>query len=515
MRVVNAETATVSILILGDNDAASLSTTLTSFLAQTYENIECLVALNGTDAACLEVVQAHRESVAYYSTATRANKYELVSELLPFATGHYIYVMESGWRLHTPTAVAQLMAGIAPGEADVIYGDLVRVFTSKGNFATIAAYGDSVSAASLAGPMIELYAASFVKRELYDQIPFFTLNLAYNTGWFFIFRLLIQSKALFVHRKVDLVAVPVGRHGRLGILSTANLSQNERVSLLKEYFPEQAATLLAYLYPVDAEVSGLRNALAKIVGATTSSAKRAVRSMRSQLELYSYKRKYQEACFSIPIIINNKNHLTYLMRLIKSLEKRGYTNIYIIDNHSTYQPLLDFYDKTSYQVFRLSKNVGFCALWDTDIFAQFEGQYYVYTDSDLELVDECPTDFMVIMRYLLDKYSLGKVGLSLPIDDLPPHFANREKVQKWETAFNTEKVERLAYNARVDTTFALYKPNVFGDANALLGFRTRFPYSARHLPWYENTAALTEEQQYYYNNVSSSTHWSKMVNPVK
>jgi len=515
MSAMNTEAAKVSIIILNDGDATRLSTTLVSFLAQTYEQIECLVALNGNDKSCLELVQANQESIAHYNTISYANKYELVSELLPFATGQYIYVMESGWRLNTPTVIAQMMAGVVISSADVIYGDLVRAFTGKGNSATIAAYTGLVSAESLSKSMIELYATSLIKRELYDRVPFFTLSLAYNVGWFFVFRLLVQAKAVFLHQKVELVSVPVGRHGRLGILSTANLAQNERVTLLKEYFPEQAATLLAYLYPDGAGSLGIKHSLVNLVGAAKSGAKRVVRSIRSRLELYSYKRKYQAASFSIPIIINNKNHLTYLLRLINSLEKRGYTNIYIIDNNSTYQPLLDFYKKTDYKVFLLGENVGFCALWDTDIFAQFEGQYYVYTDSDLELVDECPTDFMVVMRYLLDKYSLGKVGLSLPIDDLPNHFAKRAEVQKWERAFNTEKVERLAYNARVDTTFALYKPDAFGDATTLLGFRTRFPYSARHLPWYENTAALTEEQQYYYANVSSSTHWSKMVTSTK
>ena len=33
---------------------------------------------------------------------------------------------------------------------------------------------------------------------------------------------------------------------------------------------------------------------------------------------------------NIPIIINNRNRLTYMKMLISSLEKRGYNNIYII-----------------------------------------------------------------------------------------------------------------------------------------------------------------------------------------
>ena len=42
----------------------------------------------------------------------------------------------------------------------------------------------------------------------------------------------------------------------------------------------------------------------------------------------------------IPIIINSFNRLTTLKLLVSSLEKRGYTNIYILDNCSTYPALL-------------------------------------------------------------------------------------------------------------------------------------------------------------------------------
>src|SRR5437016_2259980 len=60
----------------------------------------------------------------------------------------------------------------------------------------------------------------------------------------------------------------------------------------------------------------------------------------------------------IPIIINNRNRVTYLLQLISWLEKSGYNNIYIIDNNSKYPPLLEYYSKTKYPVFRLKENAG-------------------------------------------------------------------------------------------------------------------------------------------------------------
>src|SRR5437868_3993687 len=78
----------------------------------------------------------------------------------------------------------------------------------------------------------------------------------------------------------------------------------------------------------------------------------------------------------IPIIINSRNRLTYMKQLIGAMEKRGYTNIYIIDNASTYPPLLKYYETCPYHIFRLEQNVGHLALWKTDIHKRFIRDYY-------------------------------------------------------------------------------------------------------------------------------------------
>lgn len=88
----------------------------------------------------------------------------------------------------------------------------------------------------------------------------------------------------------------------------------------------------------------------------------------------------------IPIIINNYNRLEMLTKLIHSLESKGYHNLYIIDNQSTYPPLLEYYTRLPYPVYMLNKNVGHLSLWETGIFKQFKDSYYAYTDSDLEIL---------------------------------------------------------------------------------------------------------------------------------
>jgi len=213
----------------------------------------------------------------------------------------------------------------------------------------------------------------------------------------------------------------------------------------------------------------------------------------------------------IPIIINNRNRITSLIQLIKYLEKRGYKNIYIIDNNSSYPPLLEYYKKCPYHIYRLSKNIGYLALWKTDIYKKFIKDYYVYTDSDVVPIDECPEDFMNVFLQILKKYIFAeKVGFSLKIDDLPDSFSNKDAVIKWEDQFYRKKINKLMYFAPIDTTFALYRPFIKKDVkHSYETYRTAYPFTARHLPWYIDSSNLNEEEQYYNDHSTTSTHWTE------
>ena len=217
----------------------------------------------------------------------------------------------------------------------------------------------------------------------------------------------------------------------------------------------------------------------------------------------------KEKIKQIPIVINNRNRYTYLVKVISRLEKAGYENIYIIDNASDYPPLLEFYKTCKYKVFRLKENVGYMALWKTDIYDQFKWGYYVYTDPDVEPIAECPVDFLEHLYGVLKEFpNVEKVGLGLKLDDLPDHYGKKEAVQKWEDQFWKREVKKDIFDADVDTTFALYRPLAKGNAEECKAYRTGGIYQARHLPWYENSLHPEEENVYYEQHIKQgASHW--------
>jgi len=203
---------------------------------------------------------------------------------------------------------------------------------------------------------------------------------------------------------------------------------------------------------------------------------------------------------SIPIFIISFNRLSYVSQAIEWLEKNGYKNIHIIDNASTYPPLLRYYSELPYQIHYLEKNLGYMAFWKSRLFDEYRNYFYVVSDPDLIPVAECPKDFLWHFASILKRFSnLNKVGFSLKIDDIPEDNKMKESIIKWESEFCKRKFFfQNVYYAGIDTTFALYMPDSINTSDSFYrGLRTGFPYQVKHLPWYKSEADITEEDLYY------------------
>ncbi|RED48372.1 glycosyltransferase family A protein [Seonamhaeicola aphaedonensis] len=216
---------------------------------------------------------------------------------------------------------------------------------------------------------------------------------------------------------------------------------------------------------------------------------------------------------AIPIIIISFNQLYYLEKLITFLLNNGYANIVIIDNNSTYKPLLQYFKtiKDKVTIYRLKTNHGHLALWKNQtIFKAHCKGYYVVTDADVVPVTECPEDFMLHFRKLLNKaWDRTKVGFSLKLDDIPETNPSRSKIMNWESKYWTTKIHDVAFKAEIDTTFALYRPGYkYKLKDFTKAWRTDYPLQAIHGGWYIDIDNLTEEQEYYIKTANQSASWN-------
>jgi len=216
---------------------------------------------------------------------------------------------------------------------------------------------------------------------------------------------------------------------------------------------------------------------------------------------------------NIPIFVISHNRLGCLKEQLEAFSSRGYKNIKIIDNLSTYQPLLDFYQQSGLEVLYMDQNYGHEVFVKSGLYSKFGNDYYAVTDCDVVPTEDCPDNFMERFYELLQKHRTAfgkfiyKVGFGLKLNDLPDHFKHKSDVIGWESGFWKQVVEDNVFQAPIDTTFALYRPGIpMVWAESL---RTGEPYLARHTGWYLDLDNLSEDEQYYKNTLETSTHWTK------
>ena len=213
----------------------------------------------------------------------------------------------------------------------------------------------------------------------------------------------------------------------------------------------------------------------------------------------------------IPVIINNRNFLTWPKAMVERIkEYDGVGEIIIVDNDSTYPPLLEWYATNPCRIEKLDTNVGMGAPWVSGVVKQLNGAPYVLTDPDLGL-EETPDDTLLHLLDKLNTLQLDKVGLGLDwqiVEKKSPYYERLNLYEK--SRWNNSPVKDGVYTeVQIDTTFALY--NV--DYYFIGGGSTTFPYVARHYPWEFSIeeARNSEEFMYYMDSATSASSYKTLI----
>jgi len=214
----------------------------------------------------------------------------------------------------------------------------------------------------------------------------------------------------------------------------------------------------------------------------------------------------------IDVFIISYNRLTYLKKLVEWLERADFKNIHVVDNDSTYPPLLEYLNSSRHNVYKMDKNYGHLVVWECGKFDEIiKNNNYIVSDCDVLPVDQCPRNVIEYFLSVLKRYpKITKAGFSLKIDDLPDNYVYKKSVIDWEAKFWKNKIADNLYEASIDTTFALYRSGIYpSDKNWWKSIRTGFPYLCRHLPWYEDSNNPSEEEIFYQRNLKNrSSFWS-------
>ena len=114
----------ISIITICYNAASTITRTLRSVSAQTYPNIQYLIIDGASKDNTLELVRELAPEAEVYSERDKGI-YDAMNKGLDRATGDYVWYVNAGDALASPTTVEDLVRATCTGDSlpDVLYGD--------------------------------------------------------------------------------------------------------------------------------------------------------------------------------------------------------------------------------------------------------------------------------------------------------------------------------------------------------------------------------------------------------
>lgn len=222
---------------------------------------------------------------------------------------------------------------------------------------------------------------------------------------------------------------------------------------------------------------------------------------------------------TIPVIINSYNQKYYLKNIIEKLLSFEFKNIYVLDNLSNSESLIDYYKELKgnkyVTVVYYGKNLG-PRSFHLDGYSEIFGKIpHIYSDPDLDF-DNLSNDYVGDLLDLSHKYKICKVGsaLEVPIESLQKKNIElkingaKYSISEWESQFWTHQIEPNIYFAPIDTTIHLFNPQYYklGDPY-ITGIRVaKIGFIAKHLPWYESDVFEENEDMLMYKR--TQTGWN-------
>jgi hypothetical protein len=208
----------------------------------------------------------------------------------------------------------------------------------------------------------------------------------------------------------------------------------------------------------------------------------------------------------VPIFVPTFNNPTLLRGMLDQLLGRGFASVTVLDNASTFPPMLTLLDEVAdrVHVHRFRTNRGPAAILNDTRLWNSLPRVFCLTDPDLKFHQEMPEDFVDRLYELSEKFCKGKVGLALDISD-PSILRDDDfvidggtyKIWEWEAQFWVHEVESDVYKAQVDTTFALYNKAFHDPSRHLDALRVGGTFTCEHLPWRRDFALPRDELEFY------------------
>lgn len=505
----------LSIITINYNNAIGLEKTIRSIISQSFQNFEYIVIDGASTDMSVEVIKKYSDQINHWISEPDNGIYNAMNKGIKYACAEYLLFINSGDTLYNENVLQNIFTQNVKN--DLVFGDLHRIFPD--GHSDIVNSPDHIGIDHMLNDTL-CHPVTLIRRVLFQKYGLYREDLHIVSDWAFFLKIIAFGNVTQQHIPVTITSFAMD--GMSSLPENKGKIIDECQKVIKESFSPELLEICTdygkyaqfYHKNIFTKIRKIKSIFRTII--TVSGWKQVIYKKRVNWLIRTINEKVKQQLkdpLTIPVIIISYNRLTDLQKLVSFLLERKHKNIIIVDNQSTFPPLLEYYRsiENKVTVYHMDRNYGHLVFWkNRELYNRYADGYYVITDSDIIPNPALPNNYIRQLMQLLDKHKeVSKVGFALQIDDLPDYFKQKQSVINWEKQFWTDSVCKEIYRASLDTTFAIYPP-YFDNLNFgtfYKALRVGGNFTAKHGGWYIDNERLSEEDIYYFKNANKSSSW--------
>ena len=191
----------VSILTVVYNGARTIRQSVESVLKQDYPDIEYIVIDGNSNDGTQDIVRSYGEKITRFISEPDAGIYDAMNKGINLATGDVIGILNSDDFYAYGSAISDVVQTIKSGEYDGTYGDLEYIDANNESVVKRKWISGIYKDGSFVYGWMPPHPTFFVKREIYERLGAFRLDLGSAADYELMLR--------FVHKeKINLAYIP-------------------------------------------------------------------------------------------------------------------------------------------------------------------------------------------------------------------------------------------------------------------------------------------------------------------
>lgn len=214
----------ISIITVAYNSAATVSRTLESLRQQTDKRFESIIIDGGSKDGTMDIVEAYQDVVTKSISESDKGIYDAMNKGISLTEGKYLAFLNSD-DAYFPDTVASVIAFAEKHNPDIIYGDMQKERELGKELLTRIEKPDLHKMPETMGIF---HPATFVKKELFDQLGGYDLRFKLASDYHWLLRAYIK-RADFQYLDKVLVRFSVG-----GVSNFSCESYREAIQIQEE-----------------------------------------------------------------------------------------------------------------------------------------------------------------------------------------------------------------------------------------------------------------------------------------